>query len=259
LEVLLNLLTPGKSPLAKIAGLKPVEILIHEKEMRFCALRTQSNAIIPFAPLKVDYAETVKNPHPIFVELMKKGAGAKPIVMLPWNEDIRFLRSGYESSDVAMDVVPDAVVEEAYNYLRISLSEWLATKEGKHTHRQLRGLKQAQLPLYEKRRRGDILLEPLIHNWLDTSSHKEAIPTLSLLRRNCIVESKESCAKTRAEEVVVAFIARTSSSYFLPSGQKNIPFPSFLSSIYSPSYFLPSGQVKTPDPSILLFTQVPTN
>jgi hypothetical protein len=196
LEVLLNLLTPGKSPLAKIAGLKPVEILIHEKEMRYCALRTQSNAIIPFSPLKVDYAETVKNPHPIFVELMKKGAGAKPIVMLPWNEDIRFLRSGYESSDVAMDVVPDAVVEEAYNYLRISLSEWLATKEGKHTHRQLRGLKQAQLPLYEKRRRGDILLEPLIHNWLDTSSHKEAIPTLSLLRRNCIVESKESCAKS---------------------------------------------------------------
>jgi hypothetical protein len=193
IETLFNLLTDKKLPFVKIASLKPVEILVHEKEMRFCAIRTQCNAIIPFAPIKIDYAESIKNPHPLFIELMKKGNGAKPIVMLPWNEDIRFLRSGYEPLDNTMDIVSEAVVEEAYHYLRISLSEWLNTRDGNHTLKQLKALKDAHLPLYEKRRRGDILLEPLIHNWLDTSAHTSVIPTLSLLRRNCIIESKDTC------------------------------------------------------------------
>jgi len=195
IDVVLNLLS-GKSPLAKITGLKPLEILIHEKEMRFCALRVQSNAIIPFSPKGVEYAELSRNPHPVFSELMKKGKGAKPIVMLPWLEDIRFLRSGYDSESSALDVVPDAIVEEAYNYLRISLSEWLGTKDGKKTLKQLKGLRLSHLPIYEKRRRGDILLEPLIHNWLDTSAHAEVMPSLSLLRRDCRVQTAETCANT---------------------------------------------------------------
>jgi hypothetical protein len=195
IDVLLNLLS-GKSPLAKIVGLKPIEILLCEKDMRFCAIRVQSGAIIPFSPKNIEYAEITRNPHPVFSELMKKGKGAKPIIMMPWTEDIRFLRSGYESVTDAIDVVPDAIVEEAYNYLRISLSEWLDKKEGKKFQKQLKGLRESNLPIYEKRRRGDILLEPLIHNWLDTSAHVEALPSLSLLRRDCIVETTETCAQT---------------------------------------------------------------
>ena len=192
IDVLLNLLT--KSPLSKIAALKPIEILLNQKEMRFCAVRVQCNAIIPFSPLKVDYAEQSKNPHPVFTELMKKGA--KPIVILPWAEDIRFLKASYEPSDAALDVVPDAIVEEAYNYLRISLSAWLATKDGAKTLKQLNALRTSHLPIYEKRRRGDILLEPLIHNWLDTSAHKEVMPSLSLLRRDCHIQKEATCEAT---------------------------------------------------------------
>ena len=193
LDNILNLLTNPKSPLSKIPGLKPSGLLFKEKGHQFCALRLQSLAIIPFSPFSTD----VVNPHPVFIELMKKGKGAQPIVMLPWLEDIRFLSSGYEVSDGAMDVVKDAVVEEAYNYLRISLSAWLATKDGNSTLKQLKALRNAKLPLYELRRRGDILLEPLIHNWLDVSAHNTVIPSLSLLRRNCRVEKTEqSCSTT---------------------------------------------------------------
>lgn len=195
IDVVLTLLT-GKSPLSKNVGLKPKELLLCGKDVKFCGLRLASNSIIPFAPFKAEAAETMKNPSPIFLELMKKGKGATPIAILPWQEDIRFLRSGYESTDSTLDVVPDAIVEEAYNYLRISLSEWLNTDEGAHTLRQLKGLREAHLPLYDKRRRADILLEPLIHNWLDTSEHKDVMPALSLLRHDCRVQSKESCQTT---------------------------------------------------------------
>jgi hypothetical protein len=123
---------------------------------------------------------------------MKKGA--KPIAILPWTEDIRFLRMSQLTTET-LDVVPEAVIEEAYEYLRISLSEWLQTntKDAKSVLRQLIGLRNSRLPLYELRRRGDILLEPIIHNWIDVSPHKEAIPALSLLRKDCRVEAKEGC------------------------------------------------------------------
>lgn len=191
LDVLANFLT-GKSPLAKITGFKPSELLI-SKDVKFIALRLVSNVIIPFQPLKIDAAETMKSLPPIFTELMKKGKGATPISILPWQEDIRFLRSGYEGEEATLDVVPDAIVEEAYNYLRISLSTWLHTPYGSSSLRQLKALRIANLPLYEKRRRADILLEPLIHNWLDTSAHAEVMPALSLLRRDCIVQSADTC------------------------------------------------------------------
>jgi len=190
LEVILNLLT-GKGPLSKIADLKPIEILYNEKDHKFCALRLNSNALVPFA--KFSNKETIT--HTTFKELMQKGA--KPIVLLPWEEDIRFLSQGYDAVESGITIVKDTIVEEGYNYLRISLSEWLATKEGMSTLKQLKALKESNLPLYEQRRRGDILLEPLIHNWLDTHEHSEQMSEISLLRRNCIVEkSKDSCTST---------------------------------------------------------------
>jgi hypothetical protein len=190
LDVLLNLLT-GKGPFSKIIGLKPVEVLYYEKDHKFCALRLNSGSIIPFA--KFSNQEVIG--HVEFSELMKKGA--KPISILPWEEDIRFLSLGYDTIESGMTVVKDTIVEEGYNYLRISLSEWLATNEGNKTLKQLKALRESNLPLYELRRRGDILLEPLIHNWLDTNNHTEAIPSISLLRRNCIVEkTQDSCTTT---------------------------------------------------------------
>ena len=179
----------AKAGLGKFPGLKPSEILI--KGQKFSALRLACGAIVPFAPFPITSATA----HPMFSTLMK--TGAKPIAILPWTEDIRFLRMSQFSTET-MDVVPEAVVEEAYQYLRISLSEWLQTKDkdAKKVLRQLKGLRESRLPLYELRRRGDILLEPIIHNWIDVSPHKEAIPALSLLRKDCRVETQEGCSSS---------------------------------------------------------------
>ena len=187
LDTLLTYLT-GKTGLAKLAGLKPSEILVHSKEQKYVALRLACGATVPFAPMGITSVAT----HPAFTALMKKGA--KPIAILPWTEDIRFLRMSQLTTET-LDVVPEAVIEEAYEYLRISLSEWLQTntKDAKSVLKQLIGLRNSRLPLYELRRRGDILLEPIIHNWIDVSPHKEAIPALSLLRKDCRVEAKEGC------------------------------------------------------------------
>jgi ribosomal protein S16 len=181
----------GKTGLGKIKGLAPSEILIQSKERKYSALRLACGAIVPFAPIAITSTAT----HPLFTALVKKGA--KPIAILPWAEDIRFLRMTQLSSET-MDVIPESVVEEAYQYLRISLSEWLKTddRDAKKVLRQLIALRDSNLPLYELRRRGDILLEPIIHNWIDVSKHTENIPALSLLRKDCRVESKEECSSS---------------------------------------------------------------
>jgi len=184
LDILLNALT-NKSGFSKLIGLRPDVLLL--KDMKYCGIRLLSGAIIPINPLPT--TSTMANP--VYEALTKKGA--KPISILPWEEDARFLQSDKPVKET-LDIVPEALVEEAYHYLRISLSTWLNTKPGAKTLRQLKGLRVAHLPLFELRKRADILLEPLIHNWLNTDAHTEAIPALSLLRKDCIIEkSKDRC------------------------------------------------------------------
>ena len=194
LDTILQCFTDKKC-LGKQPGLKPSEILIQGQ--RYSALRLACGAIVPFMPFPITGAAT----HPTFTELMKKGA--KPIAILPWKEDIRFLKMSQMATDT-MDVVPEAVVEEAYQYLRISLSEWLQTDDDDAMKilKQLDALRNSQLPLYELRRRGDILLEPIVHNWIDVSPHKDTLPALSLLRKDCLVQSAEGCAASPMCSVV---------------------------------------------------------
>jgi hypothetical protein len=187
LDLLLTVLT-NKAGLFKFPGLRPSELLVETKEQRYVALRLTSGAIVPFNPFPLTSVST----HPQFTELAKKGS--KPIGLLPWSEDVRFLRLTQITSET-LDIVSEAVVEEGYQYLRLSLSEWLKTRVAAPVLKQLKALRKSHLPLYELRRRGDILLEPLITNWIDATPHQSVIQTLPLLRRNCRVEqSKESCS-----------------------------------------------------------------
>jgi hypothetical protein len=185
LDLLLTLLN-SKTGLYKFAGLRAVEILVDKKEQRYTALRLASGTIIPFNP----FALTATASHPQFTDLVKKGAS--PIAILPWTEDARFLKMSQQTTET-LELVPEAVIEEAYQYLRLSLSEWLKTPDGSGMFRQLKALRRSHLPLYELRRRGDILLEPLINNWIDATSHDAVVPSLPLLRRNCRVASRDTC------------------------------------------------------------------
>jgi len=185
LDLLLTVLN-SKTGLHKFAGLRPAELLVDKKEQRYSALRLASGAIVPFNP----FALTATATHPQFTDLVKKGA--QPISLLPWTEDARFLKMSQQTTET-LEIVPEAVIEEAYQYLRLSLSEWLKTPDGSGMFRQLKALRQSHLPLYELRRRGDILLEPLINNWIDATSHDRVVQALPLLRRNCRVTSRDTC------------------------------------------------------------------
>jgi len=214
LEALLTFLMPvsKKGFASKFIGLKPVGLRFNtqgdseNREQKFCALELSCGALIPFVPFEIDKAVR----HYQFAELKKhqrkiadytnvsKGLDTEKRGVFPWYDDIRFLSTMGTSASDKFDVVPESIIEESYYYLRISLSEWLQQKDrdAKFILKQLRALRTSKLPLYELRRRADILLEPLIHNWIDVSKHDQTITQLSLLRKNCIVEHSEGTCKT---------------------------------------------------------------
>lgn len=179
--------------------LSPKEILVHEDN--YCAVRLECDSIIPFFPETTDPTIRRKQKKPVEIyrytsklnELMKR---PQKVAFLPWQEDARFLCPKKIEKAKEFEIIPETVMEEAYQYLRISFSEWLNSGKPnpKAVLNQLLLLRTANLPLFEIRRRADILLEPLIHNWLTVSDHKEAIPILSILRKNCIIlKSEASC------------------------------------------------------------------
>jgi hypothetical protein len=185
--------------MATFPQLSPKEILVHGDN--YCAVRLKCDSIIPFLPETTDPTIRRKQNKPVEVlphmekmnKIMKK---PQKIAFLPWQEDARFLCPKKIEKAKEFEIIPETVMEEAYQYLRISFSEWLnsGSANSKAVLNQILMLQTANLPLFEIRRRADILLEPLIHNWLDVSDHKTALPILSILRKNCIVlKSQETC------------------------------------------------------------------
>jgi hypothetical protein len=85
-------------------------------------------------------------------------------------------------------------IEDVYQHLRVSFSNWLATAgAGKDIREALAAvLKRSDLPLYEKRKRLDILLEDKVTRWLEPSD-KEEDPDIGFLRVDCLVQDQESC------------------------------------------------------------------
>jgi hypothetical protein len=49
------------------------------------------------------------------------------------------------------------------------------------------------LPLFELRKRADILLEPIIYSWINDAPF--TVPSLSLLRDNCLLANMSTCKK----------------------------------------------------------------
>lgn len=191
----------GQELLTAFPQLSPKEILVHEDN--YCAVRLECDSIVPFFPETTDPTVRRKQKKPTeqapyitkMNDLMKR---AQKINFLPWSEDARFLCPKKVEKAKEFEIIPETVMEEAYQYLRISFSEWLNTGKpnAKAVLNQLLMLRTANLPLFEIRRRADILLEPLIHNWLNVSDHKEAVPILSILRKNCIILKSEATCES---------------------------------------------------------------
>ena len=113
---------------------------------------------------------------------------------MPWNED-RALLSGPEGSE-SMEATDEEVLDEAYQYLRISFSNWLfdpENKDGEGVRQQLEDLRKARkrLPLYELQKRLDILLTSILVNSVSPWITTEGSAQDSVLRRDCLQIKKE--------------------------------------------------------------------
>jgi len=109
-------------------------------------------------------------------------------------EDSILLRKADTESIKLMEEVninPEELLEEAYQYLRISFSNWLI-RTGHGVAKQIELLRAARnrFPLYELRKRGDLLLHSLIKSWI-TLEGVHVVPPL--LRQDCILLKEGDC------------------------------------------------------------------
>lgn len=118
-------------------------------------------------------------------EVSKKISREKDLILLQKadKESIKLMEQ--------IDVNPEELLEEAYQYLRISFSNWLI-RTGHGVAKQIELLRAARnrLPLYELRKRGDLLLHPLIKSWIMVEGDHSVSP---LLRQDCLLLKEGDC------------------------------------------------------------------
>lgn len=137
------------------------------------ALELRGGAIIPIEPLAV--GTTVS--HPAFASLK----GSVAIDVLPWEDGVSDAAGQRDATAVLQN--PEEALEEAYQHLRLSMSEWLT--DG--IRAQLRLLKAARrwMPLFELRKRADLLLMPVLSRWIHVGDQHQTGSSI-MLRRNCL-------------------------------------------------------------------------
>jgi len=114
----------------------------------------------------------------------------------PWDRDLRIMPKTADIITLPGSVLEESTasveeqLSEAYQYLRITMSNWLADHPEMRV--QLNKLIKSGLPLYEKRKRLDISLEPQIRQWIfvDEAGGRRS---LSLLRQDCLSLDNEHC------------------------------------------------------------------
>lgn len=109
-----------------------------------------------------------------------------------------FKEAGEEDDEEAymqlkMSSIQDEI-DDIYQHLRISFSNWLSIGAGRDLRDALEEvLKKANLPLYEKRKRLDILLEDKIVRWMEPrDTHDD--PDIGFLRIDCLIQDESGCS-----------------------------------------------------------------
>jgi hypothetical protein len=93
---------------------------------------------------------------------------------------------------------PAEQMDEAYQYVRLAMSRWMVRDAaGQRLRKEVLSLMKSNLPLYERRKRMDILLGSTITSWLAVD--EATTPTsLSLFRRDCLTLNDMDCQAASA-------------------------------------------------------------
>ena len=114
---------------------------------------------------------------------------AKEISEFPWFTDTKTLE---DSDALPPGSTDEEILEESYQHLRITISNWLNEDvRGRKVRSQIEALRQARkrLPLYELQKRLEIVLMPEVQKYITT----EGLSTSSLLRKDCSKTAQKDC------------------------------------------------------------------
>jgi len=166
--------------LAEYRGLRPVALLMRQAQI--VGFKTEVGSMVP------TMAEAIQSP-------------SLPVDQLdafPWERDAILLRApDHVGAVISLEESTSSVqeqAEEAYQLVRLSLSRWLnRDAKGPTLRRILIGIINGSQPLYEKRKRLDLILQPKIQEWLIHTQTSERV-TLPILREDCLSIPEEKCA-----------------------------------------------------------------
>lgn len=123
----------------------------------------------------------------------------KEIDEMNWtiNRELASIKVGAEAQEVPLGDerrLRMKEMNEVYEHLRLTFSNWLATQErgGEFRVAFEDTIFRRDLPLFEKRKRMEIMLSPIIESWLEESDER-APRQASLLRVDCRLRSQEEC------------------------------------------------------------------
>lgn len=107
-----------------------------------------------------------------------------------WEINREIIFGNEDANDLAL--VKEKEVEEIYQHVRITFSNWLEQK-GSSIKRNLNDdiIFNSSISLNDKRKRLLILFGPLVQSWFSKETNES--PYHSLLRKDCIVQPEESC------------------------------------------------------------------
>ena len=195
LQALLEVLTGKQNKLSEsrmvhpsnFPALMPVQLVATKEE--YLAVELSCGATIPIEPFPL----TSPISHKRFAELKKKEIRTVFKTDMPWDTDVTLLGPTVPADDLGQ--TDEETLEEAYQHLRISFSNWLHTSDmGNRVRAQIELLRQARkrLPLYELQKRLDILLTPIVNNSEEPWMTLEGTTRPSVLRRDCRQITQES-------------------------------------------------------------------
>jgi hypothetical protein len=125
------------------------------------------------------------------------GIPQEDISEMEWSINRKIIMSESDGLEIPEDKTQIQTKEmtEVYEHLRLTFSNWLHVQEDGGEIRKVleETIYRHDVPLFEKRKRLEILLSSTIESWL-SESDEDAERTASLLRVDCTLRSKEECS-----------------------------------------------------------------
>ena len=172
---------------AQYPGYLPTYMIKSDRSGNIEAVQLRNGLYVPAAP-----------PGSEEVAKQLEGMPTRSVSEIEWSKNHEIcLEEGETELPNENDRMEIAEFQEIFEHLRLTFANWLASKEGNGEMRQRieSVIFSHKLPLFEKRKRMEILLEREVEKWItsDFSPEDEDEKEVSLLRVNCTVRGKEEC------------------------------------------------------------------